>query len=163
MVAQSGDALLDPAAMASLIERLLPRATLLTPNAPEAESLTGMTVSDLDGMVRAGKRLLAMGAGAVLVKGGHLSGTTVTDVLATGEAVETFASPRIDTVHTHGTGCTLASAIATGLGQKMGLREAVIRARAYLHEAIRTAPGLGHGHGPVNHGHTVRPFDGPKT
>ena len=162
MVAQSGDALLDPGAMASLTERLLPRATVLTPNAPEAERLTGQTVRDLDGMMRAAKRLLAMGPAAVLVKGGHVSGATVTDVLVTGDTVETFASPRIDTPHTHGTGCTLASAIATGLGQQLSLRAAVIRARAYLHEAIRTAPGLGHGHGPVNHGHTVSPFTGPK-
>jgi hydroxymethylpyrimidine/phosphomethylpyrimidine kinase len=162
MVAQSGAALLDPAATASLIERLLPRATLLTPNAPEAERLTGRPVRDRDGMARAAERLLAMGPAAVLVKGGHLSGATVTDLLATGNTVETFESRRIDTVHTHGTGCTLASAIATGLGQKLNLRDAVIRARAYLYEAIRTAPGLGRGHGPVNHGHTVRPFAGPK-
>ncbi|MHA1600649.1 MAG: bifunctional hydroxymethylpyrimidine kinase/phosphomethylpyrimidine kinase, partial [Alphaproteobacteria bacterium] len=159
--AESGDALLDPGAMESLARRLLPKATLLTPNAPEAECLIGDTVSDVEGMMRAAKRLLDMGAGAVLVKGGHLSGATVVDVLATGDAVETFESPRIDTPHTHGTGCTLASAIATGLGQGLDLRTAVGRARAYLYEAIRTAPGLGGGHGPVNHGHTVQPFSAP--
>ena len=161
MVAQSGDALLDPGATESLAKRLLPQATLLTPNTPEAERLCGETIGDVDGMVRAAKRLLDMGPDAVLVKGGHLSGASVVDVLATGDTVETFESPRIDTPHTHGTGCTLASAIATGLGQGLDLRTAVVRARAYLYEAIRTAPGLGHGHGPVNHGHTVSPFTGP--
>jgi len=159
MVAQSGDALLDPGAMESLAQRLLPRATLLTPNAPETERLSGVTVTDHDSMVRAAKKLCGMGPGAVLVKGGHLDGRTVIDVLAAGDTIETFESPRIDTPHTHGTGCTLASAIATGLGQGLALHNAVVRARAYLHEAIRTAPRLGRGHGPVNHGHTVSPFD----
>ena len=162
MVAQSGDALLDPGATESLAQRLLPRATLLTPNAPEAERLSGVAVTDRDSMVQAAKKLLDMGPGAVLVKGGHLDGPTVVDVLAAGDTVETFESPRLDTPHTHGTGCTLASAIATGLGQGLALHDAVVRARAYLHEAIRTAPGLGRGHGPVNHGHTVPPFDVPE-
>ena len=162
MVAQSGDSLLDPGAVASLIDHLLPRATVLTPNAPEAERLSGLPVHDLAGMIDAAKRLSAMGPGAVLVKGGHVPGATVVDVLAVGAAIETFASPRIETPHTHGTGCTLASAIATGLAQGLDVRAAVVRARAYLQEAIRTAPGLGRGHGPVNHGHTVRPFAGPE-
>jgi len=161
MVATSGDSLLDPGAVASLTGRLLPRATLLTPNAPEAARLCGRPVTDLDSMIAAARKLRGMGPGAVLVKGGHLPRATVIDVLAVGETVETFESPRIDTPHTHGTGCTLASAIATGLGQGLDMRAAVLRGRAYLHEAIRTAPGLGHGHGPVNHGHTVRPFKGP--
>ena len=160
MVAQSGDPLLDPDAMDALAGRLLPLATVLTPNAPEAERLTGLTIATLDDMVRAAERLLAMGPRAVLLKGGHLAGDTVHDVLATAEGTETFESPRLDTVHTHGTGCTLASAIAAGLAQKLSLREAVVRARAYLYQAIRTAPGLGGGHGPVNHGHTVGPFEG---
>ena len=160
MVAQSGDALLDPGATQSLAQRLLPRATLLTPNAPEAERLSGVAVTDRDSMVRAAKKLLDMGPGAVLVKGGHLDGRTVFDVLTADDTVETFESPRIDTPHTHGTGCTLASAIATGLGQGLEVYSAIVRARAYLYEAIRTAPGLGRGHGPVNHGHTVSPFDG---
>ena len=160
MVAQSGDPLLDPDAMDALAGRLLPRAALLTPNAPEAERLTGLTIGTVDDMVLAAGRLLAMGPGAVLLKGGHLAGETVHDVLATAEGTETFESPRLNTPHTHGTGCTLASAIAAGLARKLPLREAVVRARAYLHEAIRTAPGLGGGHGPVNHGHTVAPFEG---
>ena len=92
------------------------------------------------------------------MKGGHLPGDLMRDVLASGEGVEVMESPRIDTTQTHGTGCTLASAIATGLAQGLELRAAVVRARAYLLEALRRAPGLGHGQGPVDHGHTVTPF-----
>ncbi|MFQ5775216.1 MAG: bifunctional hydroxymethylpyrimidine kinase/phosphomethylpyrimidine kinase [Kiloniellaceae bacterium] len=159
MVAQSGDTLLDPGAVETLAGRLLPLAAVLTPNAPEAERLTGLSIRDADGMVRAAERLLGLGPRAVLLKGGHLPGAVVRDVLVTREGTEVFENPRLDTPHTHGTGCTLASAIAAGLAQGTALRAAVVRARAYLHEAIRTAPGLGEGHGPVNHGHTVRPFD----
>ena len=160
MVAQSGDRLLEPRAVEALKSRLVPRADVLTPNAPEAETLTGLTVADLDGMRAAAEALLALGARAVLVKGGHLGGTEVQDLLADGEGMEVFRNPRIDTRHTHGTGCTLATAIATGLAQGLALRDAVVRARAYLQEAIRQAPGLGQGHGPVGHGHTVRPYPG---
>ena len=102
----------------------------------------------------------------MLLKGGHLAsgnrGETLTDVLATRDGHETFASPRIETTSDHGTGCTLASALATGLAQGLAPRAAVVRARAYLREALRSAPGLGQGHGPVNHGHTVRSFDGER-
>jgi hydroxymethylpyrimidine/phosphomethylpyrimidine kinase len=131
---------------------------VLTPNVPEAAALTGRPVADLEGMRAAAEALLALGAGAVLVKGGHLTGAAVRDVLADAAGMEVFESPRIDTRHTHGTGCTLASAIATGLAQGLPLREAVVRARAYLQEALRRAPGLGQGHGPLGHGHTVKPF-----
>ena len=158
MVATSGDVLLDAGAEEALAKTLLPHATVLTPNVPEAERLTGLSIADTDGMRRAGDRLLELGPDAVLLKGGHLKGDSVIDLLITRESVETFASPRIDTTNTHGTGCTLASAIATGLAQGLTLSEAVGRARDYLHEAIRTAPGFGGGHGPVNHGHTVRKF-----
>ena len=158
MVAQSGDSLLDPDAVATLLRRLVPRAAVLTPNVPEAEVLTGRPIGGVADMVSAGRTLLDLGARAVLVKGGHMSGATVTDVLVTGEGVRRFESPRIDTLHTHGTGCTLASAIATGLAQELALEPAVVRARAYLTEAIRQAPGLGQGSGPVNHGHTVSRF-----
>jgi hydroxymethylpyrimidine/phosphomethylpyrimidine kinase len=113
------------------------------------------TVADMEA---AGQDLLDLGAGAALVTGGHLGGDTVTDVLVTADGAERFEGPRIDTPHTHGTGCTLASAVATGLAQGMDLRDCVIRARAYVREAIRTAPGYGAGHGPLNHAHTVRPF-----
>ena len=158
MVAQSGDPLLEERAVETLKRRLVPLAAVLTPNAPEAERLTGRRVADLDGMKAAAEDLLALGAEAVLVKGGHLAGPTVSDLLADGAGFEVFESPRIDTPHTHGTGCTLASAIATGLAQGLALRDAVVRARAYLLEALRQAPGLGTGHGPVGHGHTVRNF-----
>ncbi len=160
MVAQSGDALLEADAMATIARRLAPLATVLTPNAPEASSLLGREVADLAAMAQAATDLLDLGSRAVLLKGGHLGGATVTDVLATRDGHESFASPRIETTSDHGTGCTLASAVATGLAQGLALGPAVGRARAYLREALRSAPGLGRGHGPVNHGHTVRPFDG---
>jgi hydroxymethylpyrimidine/phosphomethylpyrimidine kinase len=156
MVAKGGASLLERQAVDALKALLVPAAAVLTPNLPEAEALTGRPVTDLDGMHRAADALLAMGARAVLVKGGHLAGPVVADLLADGRSVEVFESPRIITRHTHGTGCTLASAIACGIAQGMGLRHAVTRARAYVAEAIRTAPGLGHGHGPLNHAHTVR-------
>jgi hydroxymethylpyrimidine/phosphomethylpyrimidine kinase len=160
MVAQSGDSLIEADAAATLARRLAPLATVLTPNAPEAETLVGREIADVAAMVEAAYDLLDLGPRAVLLKGGHLGGETVTDVLATRDGHETFASPRIETTSDHGTGCTLASALATGLAQGLAPRAAVVRARAYLREALRTAPGLGQGHGPVNHGHTVRPFDG---
>lgn len=160
MVAQSGASLLDAAAVDTLKSALLPLATLLTPNAPEAEVLTGRKIETLDDMRAAAEILLAQGPKAVLVKGGHLQGEVLTDLLATPEHSEVLSGPRIPTRHSHGTGCTLASAIATGLGQGLALAEAVRRARAYLQEALRSAPGLGHGDGPVNHQHTVRPFTG---
>lgn len=158
MVAQSGASLLQEDAVAALTTLLLPRATLLTPNAPEAERLTGLTVDSLDGQKRAGEALLKLGAKAALVKGGHLPGPLMQDVLVTEEGLEVFSAPRIETEETHGTGCTLASAIAAGLAQGLGLRAAVLRGRAYLLEALRTAPGFGQSQGPVNHAHTVRRF-----
>lgn len=158
MVAKGGARLLDEGAVDALKSLLLPRATVLTPNLPEAEALTGAPVADVAGMIRAGEALRSMGAGAVLVKGGHLDGAAVTDVLVTGEGTEIFTDVRIETRHTHGTGCTLASAIACGLAQGLGLEDAVRRARAYVRRAIETAPGLGRGHGPLNHGHTVGRF-----
>ena len=160
MVAQSGDRLIESRAVEALKTHLLPRADLLTPNAPEAETLAGRPVEDLDGMRAAAETLIGLGARAVLVKGGHLSGPEVQDLLVDSDGVEVFRSPRIDTPHTHGTGCTLASAIATGLAQGLALRNAVARAHAYLQEAIRRAPGLGRGQGPVEHGHTVKRFPG---
>jgi hydroxymethylpyrimidine/phosphomethylpyrimidine kinase len=160
MVAQSGQSLLRDDAVQAIVDRLVPLAAVLTPNAPEAERLADMAIQTPDDMRRAGAALRAKGAAAVLVKGGHLAGDRVTDVLVMEGGIEVFEDPRIETRHTHGTGCTLASAIATSLAQGLGLVNAVARARAYLREALRTAPGLGHGHGPVNHAHTVRPFPG---
>jgi hydroxymethylpyrimidine/phosphomethylpyrimidine kinase len=155
MIAKGGTALLAPDAVATLVARLVPRATLLTPNLPEAEALAGFAIPDGSAMPRAAQALLALGARAVLLKGGHLAGDMLADVLATPQGCETFRGARIATRHTHGTGCTLASAIATGLAQGMALREAVMRARAYVRAAIAAAPGFGHGHGPLNHAVTV--------
>jgi hydroxymethylpyrimidine/phosphomethylpyrimidine kinase len=157
MVAKGGESLLAPEAMASLKARMIPLADVLMPNVAEAEALTGLKVRGPDDAGPVARKLAA--SGTVLLKGGHLPGETVIDILAVdGEIVEVFESPRIDTPHTHGTGCTLASATATGLAQGMAVRDAVARARRYVHEAILTAPGLGHGHGPLNHAHTVGSF-----
>ena len=151
MVAKGGARLLDPASIDVLIGRLLPLTTLLTPNVPEAEALTGLTITHADDMARATERLLAFGIPAVLLKGGHLPGNSVVDLLATRTGIEAFSDPRIVTRHTHGTGCTLASAIAVGLAQGSTLRSSVVRARTYLRAAIAAAPGFGEGHGPLNH------------
>lgn len=154
MIAKGGAALLAPEAKSALKLRLIPCAALLTPNAPEAEALTGIAVASPDDLGRAADALLALGASAVLVKGGHLEGDTVVDLLRTVDGVERrFESPRLRTRSTHGTGCTLASAIAAGVAEGLRLEDAVERARHYVFEAIRTAPGLGKGHGPLNHGH----------
>lgn len=161
MVAESGASLLEPKAVAALTRDLLVRASLLTPNLPEAEALAGMEIADLEAMRQAAAMLRTLGAEAVLLKGGHLPGDTIHDVLATADGVEVFTDQRLPARGSHGTGCTLASAIACGLGQGLGLRDAVVRGRAYLREAIRTAPGLGRGQGPVNHLHTVRDFLSP--
>lgn len=161
MVAKGGARLLDPDTERVLSDLLLPRASLVTPNAPEAEALTGLPVADADGMVRAGEKLLRAGCRAVLLKGGHLPGAVVRDCLLDAEGIHWFEDARIDSRHTHGTGCTLASAIATGLAQGLSLGDAVARARAYVRKAIQTAPGLGRGNGPLNHAHTVAPFGPP--
>ena len=162
MVAQSGASLLESDAVSALKDRLLPRATVLTPNLPEAEALLGSAIPESREDMRAAALSLAqLGPGTVLLKGGHMSGDSLRDVLARrGEVLEIFEEPRIDTEHTHGTGCTLASAIATGLAQGLEVLAAVQRARRYLRLAIAQNPGLGRGQGPVNHGVTVRPFDG---
>lgn len=160
MVAKGGAALLRSDAVATLRDRLLPLAAVLTPNAPEAAALTGIAIETVDDQKRAGEMLCRRGAAAVLVKGGHLRTPRVVDVLVSAGGVELFEGPRIESTSTHGTGCTLASAIATGMAQRLTLAKAVARARAYVLEAIRTAPGYGHGHGPLNHAHTVRPFSG---
>lgn len=155
MVAKGGASLLDEDARAVVRDRLIPRATVLTPNIPEAEILAGMTIADEAAMTAAGQKLLALGPGAVLMKGGHLPGEEVFDLLFSEAGVERFASPRIESRHTHGTGCTLASALACGLAQGLSISAAVQRARGYVLQAILSAPGFGRGHGPLNHGHTV--------
>jgi len=153
MIAKGGHPLLDPDAVGTLIRRLVPLAAVLTPNLPEAETLLGRPIRHLDDQIAAARALAAAGARAVLVKGGHAEGPVVRDVLAGPDGVEVLEGPRIASRSTHGTGCTLASAIATGLAQGATVREAVIRARAYVLAAIRTAPGFGAGHGPLNHAH----------
>ncbi len=158
MYAKGGDSLLDPAARDTLIQRLLPRAALITPNLREAEALSELSIQTPDDLAAAGRRLLELGPAAVLVKGGHLAGETVTDWLVWREGEEVFTGPRLVSRNTHGSGCTLASAIAAGLAQGLMLNAAVRRALAYVREAIRTAPNLGQGRGPLNHGHTVRPW-----
>ncbi|MDB5413969.1 MAG: bifunctional hydroxymethylpyrimidine kinase/phosphomethylpyrimidine kinase [Rubritepida sp.] len=155
MVAKGGHQLLAPDAVEALKRRLLPLAALVTPNIPEAEVLAGFPVTNEAEMHRAAAAILAMGVPAVLLKGGHMEGDVLVDLLATAEGVVRYEDRRIDTRHTHGTGCTLASAIAAGLAQGMALEPAVRRARAYVRAAILAAPGYGAGHGPLDHGVTV--------
>lgn len=156
MVAKGGHPLLPNAAVEAVRSLMIPRAALLTPNAPEAEALTGLEVRDIDGQRRAGEALLKLGAKAVLMKGGHVDGPTVIDLLMTADGETVLEAERIDTRHTHGTGCTLASACAAGLALGRPLEVAAAEAWAYVGEAIRRAPGLGGGHGPLDHGWPVR-------
>jgi hydroxymethylpyrimidine/phosphomethylpyrimidine kinase len=157
MNAKGGVRLLGDDALAALKRVLLPHASLLTPNVPEAEELAGMQIFDVASMHHAAEAMLTLGVPAVLLKGGHLPGDEVVDLLATESGTKIFASPRIETRHTHGTGCSLASAIAAGLAQGLDLADAVRRARAFVHAAIATAPGFGAGHGPLNHAVTIDP------
>jgi hydroxymethylpyrimidine/phosphomethylpyrimidine kinase len=157
MIAKGGHRLLQSEAETALRDLLLPMAALLTPNLPEAEALVGFPVRVEADMRRAAERLAALGAKAVLVKGGHLEGDRVIDLLFHDGRFDRFEDARIASRSTHGTGCTLASAIAAGLAQKMSLGDAVARARTYVRRAIETAPGYGRGHGPLNHAVTVRP------
>ena len=156
MVAKGGHPLLPAEAVEAVRTLMVPRAALLTPNAPEAEALTDIPVRDLDGQRRAGEAILKLGARAVLMKGGHVAGETVTDLLLTADGETLLEGPRIETRHTHGTGCTLASACAAGLARGLPLERAVAEGWAYVAEAIRRAPGLGRGHGPLDHGWPVR-------
>jgi hydroxymethylpyrimidine/phosphomethylpyrimidine kinase len=150
MISKHGTPLMAEEARAAMIGRIVPVSFLLTPNLHEAAALTGLTVVTFDDMKRAAERLLKLGARNVLVKGGHLEGDAV-DLLATSEDFHEFPSGRIDTPHTHGTGCTYSAAITAGLAKGEGLVEAVGKAKDYITRAIRTNPALGHGAGPVNH------------
>ena len=150
MVAKSGDSLLREDAVDSLRTQLLPLAAVVTPNIPEAESLTETTiVSDAD-VRRAAQAIVAMGARSVVVKGGHREGPA-TDLFYDGSDFREFTAPRFDTVNTHGTGCTFASAVAAGLARGMAVTEAVGLAKDYVTEAIRRSFPIGQGHGPLNH------------
>ena len=152
MVATSGDRLLPLEAERWIARRLVPLATIVTPNLDEAASLIGEAVRTPEQMAHAGRALLNLGAGAALITGGHLEGSEIVDVLVTeGGVTHHFAHARVDTTSTHGTGCTLSAAIAAGLAQGRPLRQAVGDAVDFVQRAIAAAPGLGHGHGPLNH------------
>src|SRR5216117_167137 len=151
MVATSGDRLLHRDAEQLIVRRLVPLATLVTPNLDEAGILVGEPVRAPAAMERAGRALLALGAQAALVKGGHLPGDEVVDVLVRDGAVRRFARPRLDTTSTHGTGCTLSAAIAAGLAHGRPLEQAVADGLDFVARALAAAPGLGKGHGPLNH------------
>lgn len=151
MYAKSGHALLEPAAAGALIKELLPLALVVTPNAPEAERLSGLKVRDGAGARRAARAIRAMGPGYVLVKGGHLDGPVCEDLLYDGKLFTVFRSPRLSTRNTHGTGCTLSAAITAGLAGGLQPKKAVALAVEYVAGAIRHALPLGGGHGPLNH------------
>jgi hydroxymethylpyrimidine/phosphomethylpyrimidine kinase len=152
MIAKGGRALLDDDGIEAMKRRLFPAAALITPNAPEAARLTGIAVNSTADCARAGLMLCDGGARAVLVKGGHIAGEGVNDVLVDQTGIYTFRSDRIGNPSTHGTGCTLASAIATGLAQGLIVYDAVLQARNFVQDAIRNGLALGHGTGPVGIG-----------
>lgn len=149
MIATSGDALIDEDTVWALMERLLPLASVITPNVPELVVLSQTEVGDEADMLLAAQELLNLGPRAVLAKGGHLEGELVTDWLVTRQGHTAFTDARIATTHNHGTGCTLSSALACGLGQGLVLAEAAARARAFVRQGLAQAPGLGKGHGPL--------------
>jgi len=152
MVATSGDPLMDEAAIAYLKTELVPLCDVITPNVPEAAILTGIEIDDVDDLSTAGQKLIEMGAYAALMKGGHLKGNMVVDVLISEDENAVMTAPRIRSKHTHGTGCTLASSLAACMALGAPLEEAVNAAREFVFEGIRTAPKLGSGNGPLNHG-----------
>ncbi len=160
MVAKDGCVLLEEEALDILKQRLIPLTTLFMPNIPEAENLTGITLRDIDDMRRAAGMLTTLGARVVMLKGGHMGGDVLTDLLHWDGCEKVFEDKRVDHDDTHGTGCPFASAVAVGLAQGMGVHAAVVRARNYLREAILTAPSLGHGQGPLNHVHNIPYYTG---
>jgi hydroxymethylpyrimidine/phosphomethylpyrimidine kinase len=150
MIAKSGARLLREEAIEALRERLLPMATVVTPNVPEARALTGAEINSLEDARLAARRLVSMGARSVVVKGGHLEGPAV-DLFYDGRGFREFSSPRIDTRSTHGTGCTFASAVAAGLARGMDVLQSVALAKDYVTGAMQNAFPLGQGHGPLSH------------
>jgi len=152
MVATSGDVLLEPDAVSAVRERLVPLAALVTPNLHEAELLLGMRIATADDMATAAERLVKeLGAGAALVKGGHLTGTMVVDVLFTKSGHIRIENPRIETSSTHGTGCTLSAAITAKIALGTELEDAVRSGITFVQRAMQSAPALGSGNGPLNH------------
>lgn len=159
MVAKGGASLLAPEAVQALKTLLLPRALLVTPNLPEAAALTGRPIESVEEQEAAAFALVEMGAKAALVKGGHAAGDP-TDVLVEGGRARHLSAPRVETRHTHGTGCTYSAAITALLARGRSLEDAVGEAHAYLQRAIVEAPGLGAGHGPLHHMHPWYPKEG---
>jgi len=154
MIAKSGDALLRPEAVNALRDRLLPLAAVVTPNLPEAETLTGLSITTAADIRRAAEQIVGRGARAVVVKGGHRDGPAV-DLFYDGVRFQEFTAPRLDTRNTHGTGCTFAAAVAAGLARGQDLIAAVAQAKDYVTEAIRHSYPLGQGHGPLHHFYKV--------
>lgn len=157
MLAKGGHALMRPDALSTLCRDILPLASLLTPNLPEAEAITGRSIRGEEGMREAARRIQAMGAGNVLIKGGHSEGPPV-DILLCADGFVRFPGERIPSKNTHGTGCTLSSAIAANLANGVSLPQAVENAKHYVTEAIRHAIPIGHGHGPVHHFYAASGF-----
>jgi len=151
MIAKSGDRLLDDEAVGAMKSELLRRAFLVTPNIPEAETLIGMTIRGADECREAARRIVGLGAAAVVIKGGHLPTADIVDLLYDGRRFVEFRTERIPGTSTHGTGCTFAAAVPAHLALGHPLEEAIPQAQAYVGDAIRHAPGLGRGHGPMDH------------
>ena len=151
MVAKGGHKLLDTGAEKALINDLMPLCTIITPNIPEAEVITGSKISNADDLKATGKYIIDMGISNVLMKGGHLDSRELTDILITKNKIKYFRNNKIITKNSHGTGCTLSSAIACGLGQKLSLEKSVKRAHSYVYNSILNAPDIGKGNGPLNH------------
>ncbi|OFW20340.1 MAG: bifunctional hydroxymethylpyrimidine kinase/phosphomethylpyrimidine kinase [Acidobacteria bacterium RIFCSPLOWO2_02_FULL_65_29] len=161
MVAKSGERLLDNEGIQALRMELLPRALVVTPNIPEAEVLSGLRISSLDSARDAARRIQELGPAAVVIKGGHGTGDEIIDLLFDGEQFHEYRTPRLATRHTHGTGCTFASAIAASLAHGHPLTEATRRAQAYVAGAIRHGLAIGHGHGPLDHFWQTRARESP--
>lgn len=152
MIAKGGHALMESSALSMLIARIIPLSTVLTPNIPEAEAITGMTIHNREQMQQAARRIISMGARNVIIKGGHLSeDEEAEDILYDGRAFRSFVTRRIPTKNTHGTGCTFSSAITAGLAKGLTVEQAVEAAKAYVQTAIEHALEIGKGHGPTNH------------
>jgi hydroxymethylpyrimidine/phosphomethylpyrimidine kinase len=151
MVATSGDRLLDGHAVDGIRQRLFPLAALVTPNLPEAEILSGIKIQSTKDMIEAGQAIRAQGAKAVLVKGGHMDADTLSDFLITADGVHELTISKLNTRHTHGTGCTYASAFAALIASGLTIEQAFPKAHAFVQSAIKAAPGFGEGHGPLGH------------
>ncbi|MGM0829358.1 MAG: bifunctional hydroxymethylpyrimidine kinase/phosphomethylpyrimidine kinase [Bacillota bacterium] len=151
MIAKGGAKLLQDEAIRALKEQLIPLSAVITPNLPEAEVITGIKIETLDNRKDASKMLIEMGAKSVVIKGGHADGEQVIDLFYDGTTFEEMVSPRIETSHTHGTGCTFSAAITAQLAKGMDIKEAVKTAKTFIRAAIENPLGIGNGHGPTNH------------